>query len=60
MKFTFTRALFAVAVVAGMGMGVFASAARAETEKPKLRNSWLVPGACPFCDWGATCDCTPK
>ena len=37
--------------------------ARGEETPPdpkKLRKSWLVPGACPFCDWGAQCGCTPQ
>jgi hypothetical protein len=60
MKSKFSRALFAATLMAGVGMGIFASTARAQPENPKLRESWLVPGACPFCDWGATCGCTPK
>lgn len=60
MKFKLARTLFAATLVVGAGMGMFASSARAQPENPKLRHSWLVPGACPFCDWGATCGCTPQ
>lgn len=60
MKFKFARALFAAILIAGLGMAISAPAVRAQPENPNLRKSWLVPGACPYCDWGATCGCTPQ
>lgn len=34
--------------------------AQATDEPPQLKRSWLVPTACPFCDWGANCNCTQQ
>lgn len=60
MKLSITRMILAVALVAGVGSAITARAAQAEQENPKLKKSWLVPGACPFCEWGATCECIPQ
>lgn len=46
--------------VLGFALLAWSTSARAEPENPKLRRSWLVPTACPFCDWGAQCGCTPQ
>jgi hypothetical protein len=53
--------LLSVLVLAMLAMPLVP--ARGEETPPdpkKLKKSWLVPGACPFCDWGAQCGCTPQ
>lgn len=53
-KSLLTLAIVAIALVASY------SSARAQPEPMNLKKSWLVPGACPYCDWGAKCGCTPQ
>jgi len=51
------RTLLTAVLSLGVGLA-FATNARAGDAPCDGRESWLVPGACTYCEWGGSCgDC---
>lgn len=49
------KRLFLAALVVTGGALPFAGDMRAQSGSCDGRNSWLVPSACTYCEWGGSC-----